>query len=75
MFDPKALTELRSEAGVSRPQLARYLDVERVQIWRWETGKTVPERGTVYVLPIVLAGLTGRPWEETLQLLMGGNNE
>lgn len=33
----------REGAGLSRPEMARRVGVDRVTVWRWETGKQRPE--------------------------------
>ena len=45
--DPTAFIRLRSNAGLSIPQLGERAGVGRNTIWRIESGKTTPRQATV----------------------------
>jgi len=40
----EALDQVRREAGLSRKALADVLEVDESSVWRWENGKSWPER-------------------------------
>lgn len=40
----EALGQVRADANLSRKALAEVLDVDPATVWRWEKGKTWPER-------------------------------
>ena len=46
----RRLTELRTAAGMTRAQVARALEVDQSQPYRWETGKGVPSTETLLKL-------------------------
>lgn len=44
----KGLKQLRQEAGLSRYQLARKMDITPNSIYNWETGKVSPSADAIY---------------------------
>ncbi|MGC1214129.1 MAG: helix-turn-helix transcriptional regulator [Micromonospora sp.] len=54
---------IREATGLSRPAMAKRLDVSPATVWRWETGKQKPESPAV---PQVIAELFGLDLDEVL---------
>lgn len=46
----RRLTEMRTAAGMTRAQVARALEVDQSQPYRWEAGNSVPSAETLLKL-------------------------
>lgn len=59
----KYMQALREATGLSRPAMARRLNIDPATIWRWETGKQKPESPAV---PQAIADLFGLDLDDVL---------